>query len=175
MERLISGRKAIVFALVATVVTLGVAGLGGACGSTEAPKVGALAPDFTLPVLDGQSVSLSDLRGKAVVLNFWATWCGGCQAEMPHLQEVFEERAGEELRMFLINIGQGSGTVRQFVQVYELSIPVLLDSRGDVATRYDIREIPATFFIDKEGIIRAIVVDVFSSKAEIEAYLESII
>ena len=175
MERFIARRKAIVLALVATVITFGVVALGCACGSTEAPKVGARAPDFTLPVLDGQSISLSDLRGKAVVLNFWATWCGGCRAEMPYLQEVFEERAGEELSMFLINIAQGSGTVRQFVQAYGLSIPVLLDSRGDVATRYEIRDIPATFFIDKEGIIQAIVVDVFSSKAEIGAYLESII
>ena len=175
MERLIARRKAIILALVAMVITFGVVAMGCACGTTEAPKVGAHAPDFTLPVLDGQSISLSDLRGRAVVLNFWATWCGPCVAEMPHLQEVFEERAGDDLSMFLINIAQGSGTVRQFVQANGLSIPVLLDSRGDVATRYDIRAIPATFFIDKEGNIQAIKVGSFSNKAEIEAYLESII
>ena len=156
-------------------ITFGVVAAGCACGSTtEGAKPGALAPDFTISSLDGQSISLSDLRGKPVVLNFWTTWCRPCVAEMPHLQEVFEERSSEELSMFLINIGESSSTAKQFVQDHGLSIPVLLDSSGNVATNYEVRYIPTTFFIDRDGIIQAVKVGAFSSKTEIEMRLQSI-
>lgn len=141
----------------------------------QGTQVGNLAPDFELQSLDGQSVSLSDLQGKPVLLNFWATWCRPCVSEMPYLQEIHDEWAGKGLALLAVNIGESSAKVKEFIQNHNLSLPVLLDSNQDVALEYNIRYIPTTFFIDKNGIIQAVKFGAFSSKAEIEEILSKII
>jgi peroxiredoxin len=144
---------------------------------TRIPEVGNLAPDFQLDNLDGQSVSLSDFRGKPVLVNFWATWCPPCRSEMPLIQNIFADKkwVGKGLVVLAIDIGESQATVREFVKKYGLTFPVLLDSTQDVFFEYRARAIPTTFFIDRQGVIREIIIGPFSSVIEIEKSLEKII
>jgi len=137
-----------------------------------APEVGSLAPDFTLSTLDGSSVTLSAYRGKPILLNLWATWCGPCRAEMPYLQEVFEEKSGEDLVLLTVNLREDETTVRQFMQTEGYTFMVALDRDGAVGNSYSIRGIPTTFFIDSAGVIRSIHIGSFSNTSQILAELE---
>ena len=143
--------------------------------SSPAPQVGKPAPDFQLPNLEGQVVSLSDFRGKPVLLNFWATWCSPCRFEMPFIQSIFEESSDTGLVILAVNIGETPSRVRDFIQSGNFSFLVLLDTNQDVALEYNIRGIPTTFFIDKEGVIQVIKVGAFSSMLEIKRSLSKII
>lgn len=87
------------------------------------------------------------------MLNFWATWCPPCREEMPLIQQVYEELSDKELVVLAINLGESSSKVKEFVQSYGLSFPVLLDTKQDIAQKYNIRGIPTTIFIDKNGIM----------------------
>ena len=146
----------------------------GCSGPTQGAQVGKLAPGFQLTDLDGQSVSLSDFRGKPVLLNFWASWCGPCRSEMPFIQRLHEEWADKGLVIVAVNIGESSSQAKEFVESYGLPFLVLLDTEQETALSYNVRGIPATFFIDKDGIIQDIKVGAFSSKAEIERQLSKI-
>jgi peroxiredoxin len=140
----------------------------------QGARVGDLAPNFQLYNLEEEAVSLSDLRGKPVILHFWATWCHPCVSEMPFIQRVYEEYSAEGLVLLAINIGGTSSQVKEFLQGHNLSLPVLLDTKQDVARRYNIQYIPTTFFIDKDGIIQAVKVGAFPSKEAIEGNLNKI-
>jgi cytochrome c biogenesis protein CcmG/thiol:disulfide interchange protein DsbE len=164
-------RKALIITL--TTLALGLMVTGCATGSSSAATVGQPAPDFTLPNLDGESVSLSDFEGHPVLINFWRINCTYCLEEMPDLQAVFEERQGE-LVMLGINVGDNASSIEQFLQNEGLSFPALLDSDITVTRIYGISGTPTTFFIDKEGIIRAKVIGPFPNKAAIESRLSEI-
>jgi len=141
------------------------------CSADSEPStatIGKPAPNFQLQNLDGQSISLNDLKGKPVLVNFWATWCHPCVSEMPYLQEIYGEWSGKGLILLAINIGESSSEAEQFLQDHNLSLPVLLDTNKAVARRYNIRGIPTTFFIDKDGIIQEKIVGAFPNKAAIE-------
>ena len=139
-----------------------------------APEIGKLAPDFELDTLDGQTLVLSQLKGKPVLLNFWATWCGPCRYEMPFLQQIDQGWPEEELVLLTINIKESSSQIAQFLQSEGLSFTVLLDSQAAVAQQYNVMGIPTTFFIDKEGVIQEIKIGSFQSQAEIEAILSQL-
>ena len=168
-----------------TVLVIIVAGLmtvTGCQSSTEPVSTvtipvaeGDLAPDFKLQDLDGETVSLSGLRGRPVLLNFWATWCPPCLAEMPYLQQVVEEWQGKELAVLTIDIGESRSTVQNYLQSYRLSLPVLLDIKKTVAYKYGFRYVPTTFFIDRDGIIQRMRVGPFPSKESIDDYIDTII
>ena len=136
---------------------------------------GNLAPDFHLPNLDGQIVSLSGFQGKPVLLNFWSTRCSPCCDEMPYLQEIHDDWSSKGLILVAVNLGEDSARVEDFMQSHNLSLPVLLDTTQSVSSEYNIGYIPATFLIDDRGIVQAMKVGAFSSKAEIEGFLASII
>jgi len=140
----------------------------------QGTQVGDLAPDFQLLTLDQEPVSLGDLRGNPVVLNFWASWCGPCVYEMPFLQEIHEEYSEEGLMLLAVNVGESPSKVEEFVQSKGLSLPVLLDTRRVVSQQYSIRYYPTTFFIDEDGIIQEKKIGAFASKAEIEKELGKI-
>jgi len=160
-------------AILAIVLVLGA--VATSCpAEAPAPEVGKLAPDFELNTLDGQTIVLSDFQGTPVLLNFWATWCGPCVHEMPFLQQIYEERPGEEPVMLAINIGESPSQAAEFMQSYGFSFPVLLDGDTALAQRYNIQYIPTTFFINSDGIIQEIKVGSFQSKAEIEAILSQL-
>jgi len=161
-------------AIVVMILTSGLLITGCAVGSEPTATVGKAAPDFELQNLDGQSISLSDFKGKPVLINFWATWCRPCVFEMPYLQEIHDEWSGKGLVVLAINRGESSSKVEQFLQSNNLSLPVLLDTKLDVFRRYNIRGIPTTFFIDKDGIIQEKIIGRFTSKAPIENRLSKI-
>ena len=156
-------------AIVVMILTSGLLITGCAAGSEPSiATVGKAAPNFQLQNLDGQSISLSELKGKPVLVNFWATWCGPCVSEMPYIQEIYGEWSGKGLVVLTINIGDSSSEAEQFLQDHNLSLPVLLDTNKAVAQRYNIRGIPTTFFIDKDGIIQVKVIGAFPNKEAIE-------
>ena len=140
----------------------------------EGTEAGFTAPDFQLQNLAGEIVSLGGLRGHPVIINFWATWCGWCVIEMPHLQAVYEEHAGEGLVLLAINIGESQDKVASFKQSNNLTFTMLLDSQEAVTLKYDVTGYPTTFFIDKDGIIRAKKLGAFLSKEGIERGLDEI-
>jgi cytochrome c biogenesis protein CcmG/thiol:disulfide interchange protein DsbE len=141
------------------------------------PIAGFSAPGFRLESTDGLSVSLASLEGHPVVLNFWATWCGPCRHEIPFLQDLATDPAWLDrgLEMVAIDIQESEADVRQFMESFGMTYPVLLDRSGQVANLYNIRGIPTTFFIDKDGIIQNVRVGTFSSKGEIETIIEQAI
>ncbi len=122
------------------------------------PLRGHPAPDFTLPALDGGLVTLSDLQGQPVVLNFWATWCPPCQAEMPELQAAYDAYAAGGLVVLGVNQGEDAATVKAFLDERRLTFPVALDEQYAASQRYQVNSLPTTFFIDRDGVIREIVI-----------------
>ncbi|MBN2463487.1 MAG: TlpA family protein disulfide reductase [Dehalococcoidia bacterium] len=137
------------------------------------PEIGNLAPGFTLQTINGKSTTLSEFRGKTVLLNFWVSSCPACVDEMPYFQTVFDEQADEELVTIAINCGESSQTVQSTVDGLGLTFPMLLDPDGKVCTAYK-RGSPTTFLIDAKGVIVAIRDEVFQSPEEIEIMLDSI-
>jgi peroxiredoxin len=119
-------------------------------------EVGEPVPDFRLDTPDGAELRLSDFRGQAVVLNFWATWCAPCRAEMPDLQALHDEHAATgDLTVVAIDLQESGDSVTSFAEELELTFPLALDRSGDVAERYGLIGLPGTFFIDVDGILRA--------------------
>ena len=148
------------------------------CGTGSNPptaSVGKQAPDFQLPNLEGETASLNDFKGKPILLNFWASWCGPCRYEMPYMQDIYEEWPDNELVLMTINLGDSPAKVQEFLQTSNLSLPVLLDSHNEVAKQYAIQYLPTTFFIDKDGVIQEKIVGAFQNKAQIETNLSKII
>jgi len=119
------------------------------------PAVGHPAPDFTLTTVDGATFTLSDLAGTPVVLNFWATWCGPCRAEMPELQAA-AERYEPGIRIIGVDQGESVGVVQDFLDELGVTFTVPMDGAMEVGDRYRIVGMPTTFFIDEKGIIRQI-------------------
>ncbi len=111
------------------------------------------AETFTLKTLKGGMASLEDYRGKLIFLNFWATWCPPCRAEMPSMQRLWEEFKEEDFVILAINIQEEIKLVSSFMNERGLSFPVLLDEKGEVARSYGISGIPATFFLNPDGEI----------------------
>ena len=141
------------------------------------PVVGSPAPDFKLQDMDGKAVSLSSFKGQTVLLNFWATWCGPCQAEIPFLQELSADPAWKDrgLEMVAVDIQEERQTVQEFQQAHIMTYRVLLDLGGEVANQYNIAGIPTTYFIDKDGIIRYVKLGTFATKKDIETILNKTI
>lgn len=146
---------------------------GDGTNLTVAPKVDALAPGFTLDTLDGGTVELDELKGQPVLLNFWTTRCPWCRYQMPFLQAAFEEK-GQEMKFIALNIGESSDKVQQYAEYEGLGFTMALDPDGTAANAYNIRSIPATFFIDEQGIIKYIRIGAFRSQAELMAVLEDL-
>jgi len=118
------------------------------------PQKGFLAPDFTLPNIDGGQVTLGDLRGKIVLVNFWATWCPPCRAELPAIQEAYQN--SDNLVVLGLNFQESPQDVKSLVAFEGLTFPVLLDEGGSVALKYRARGLPTSFFVDPQGIITAV-------------------
>lgn len=115
---------------------------------------GELAPNFELTTMDGETVKLTDFRGKRVMLNFWATWCGPCRAEMPDMQKFYEDEDVEILAVNLTASQSGEKEkIPKFTDEYGITFPILLDENSDVSTLYQIQPIPTSYLIDSEGRI----------------------
>lgn len=120
-------------------------------------KEGELAPNFELETLDGDHVQLSDYRGKKVLLNFWATWCGPCRQEMPAMQDFYEE-FGDDIEILAVNVTSSEKSiddVQDFIDEFEFTYQTLLDTDMDVSNIYMAVGLPTTYFIGTDGIIQA--------------------
>ena len=115
---------------------------------------GKMAPDFELETLDGEKKKLSDLRGKRVMVNFWATWCPPCRAEIPDLQKFHENEDITILAVNLTETEQDMDKVEEFVDDFGMTFPILLDTETEVADTYKIQPIPSSFMVDSNGRIQ---------------------
>lgn len=141
-----------------------------------APQKGFPAPDFTLETLAGDTLSLSGQRGAPVIINFWASWCPPCRAEMPAMQAIYNDY-GEQIVLLAVNATRQDnlGDIRDFVADYSLTFPILLDADGSAYQQYGIISLPTTFFIDADGIIREVVVGGPMTEAGLRVRIESLL
>jgi len=109
------------------------------------------AEGFTLEDLRGSMISLKDLRGKVIFLNFWASWCGPCRIEMPAMELLWQVFQDDDFVILAVDVKEERDTVSSFIEKNDYTFPVLLDSRGKVANMYDVRAYPTSFLIDREG------------------------
>jgi peroxiredoxin len=115
--------------------------------------IGMEAPDFTLSDPSGKPVHLRDLRGKVVVVDFWATWCSPCRALMPHIQKMHEQLASKGLMILGLDVGEDAATVAKFAKEQSYTFRLLLDGEPEVTSRYFVQAYPTTFVIDRAGRI----------------------
>ena len=147
---------AVVFLMTALV------GIGGAAApdilsfaGRNGVKLGEPAPNFQLPDLNGHLVALSDLHGKVVLLNFWATCCGPCRVEMPTMEQLYRTFSRKDFEILAVSIDvQGVAITRPFQQEYHLTFPILHDADYRVGLTYGARSIPMTFLVDRQGVVR---------------------
>jgi len=138
--------------------------------SGPAPEVGAQAPDFALQNLNGETVTLSGLRGQVVLINFWATWCAPCREEMPAIEARYN-RGG--FQVLAVDFGENAQQVQGFLEEIGVDLPVLLDSDGSVQELYRVRGYPTTFIIDANGIVRFFHIGQMG-EADLQSYLSQL-
>jgi len=127
---------------------------------------GKLAPDFLLETLDGGEIRLSDLRGQAIVLNFWATWCAPCRKEIPQLVAAYDRFASQGLVVLGVNLQESRSVIRSFADAFGMDFPIAIDGTGDVAYEYRLLGLPTTYFIDRGGVVRSLFRGPFVEKLE---------
>ena len=143
-----------------------------AAGVAEAPAVGYRAPDFTLSTLNGDPFTLGEQRGQPVVLNFWATWCPPCRAEIPHFQELSVKYNGQ-VAIIGIDDGEPATTVAPFAREMGITYPLPLDEESVVSRRYNVNSLPTTFFIDADGLIQHVHIGLIN-RAVLESQIEQL-
>ncbi len=116
---------------------------------------GDRAPEFRLQTLDGRQVSLSDFRGKVVLVHFWATWCPPCVDEIPTLDRLYHELGGRDLELLAVSADEGGAdAVTAFMKKNRIDVPVLLDPDRKVAGLYGTYKFPETYIVDRQGVVR---------------------
>jgi peroxiredoxin len=123
-----------------------------AAAPADLPQVGQVAPDFQYTMPDGSTHMLSQLRGKKVLVNFWATWCGPCRSEMPDLQKALGE-AGNSVVVLGVNKAQELKEIEPFADELRISFPLIANPAGDIASRYGAQNLPTSYFINSDGTI----------------------
>jgi len=141
------------------------------------PKEGFTAPDFTLSLLDGGTVTLSALKGKVVLVNFWTSWCPPCRKEMPAIESVY--RSYKDLGLVVIGLNLTAQDSKQeaasFAQKIGVTFPIALDLDNSVGILYRVTALPTSFFIDRKGVIRSVIVGGPMSEALIQSKVEELL
>lgn len=135
-------------------------------GMEVGPQKGRLAPDFLLETLDGNEMRLSDLRGQAVVINFWATWCKPCRKEIPELVDAYNSYRDRGLIILGVNLQEGKGIVRPFAEDFGMNFPIVIDRDSEVGDSYRILGLPTTYFVDRGGVVRSVFTGPFVEKGQ---------
>ncbi len=143
----------------------------------SAPQVGFFAPDFTLNGMDRKLYTLSEFRGKAVLINLWATWCPPCRAEMPAIENIYQEFKDQGFVVFAINatIQDDVSAIAPFLKKYSLTFPVLVDETGSVSTAYKLQSLPSSYFIDRKGVVQEVIIGGPMSEALLRTRVEQIL
>ncbi len=128
----------------------------GLSHTLTALKKPVIAPEFTLPNIDGQKIHLSDFRGKVILINFWASWCPPCVREIPSMERLYRKLKGDKFAVLALNQMEDEDQVFTFTAqlALEPTFTILFDSKSQVANQYDVRGLPTTYLIDKKGRIR---------------------
>jgi cytochrome c biogenesis protein CcmG, thiol:disulfide interchange protein DsbE len=149
----------------------------GISHASSAPQVGFSAPDFTLQSLDGKTVTLSKLKGSAVLVNLWATWCLPCRAEMPAIEKMVKEYQDQGLVVLAVNMTyqDDAAAVLPFAQAHSLTFPILLDPNGLVGSAYQLRSLPSSYFINRLGLINEVVIGGPMAEALLRTRIEQIL
>jgi peroxiredoxin len=165
-------RRSITVLLLIAVALAGCGERTDAGGNPVGVQVGQALPDAELVTFAGETIRLHELRGRPVVLNFWATWCGPCKVEIPMLQAAYNatNRTGFQL---LAVTDESQAVVREFIAAEQMSFPVLFDVGGRAASRYRVQAIPTTLFIDADGVIAVRHTGVLTAEM-IQTYLQQI-
>jgi peroxiredoxin len=160
--------------IAALVLAIG-AGGGPVLGMGERPPVAGMpAAEFTLADLNGQAKSLSDYRGKIVLLNFWATWCKPCTTEMPAMQAMYDRLREKGFVVLAVNELEDDEKVREHIQAYKHTFPVLMDRENRVANLYGVYGLPVSVFIDEAGTVRSYIKGGLLTEQKIEDELARI-
>lgn len=122
----------------------------------SAEELSGVAPDFELTSRDGSRVALADLEGQVVMVNFWATWCGPCREEMPHLEALFQRYEGLGFTLLGVNVEEDASGADEFLSETPVSFPILFDPDNTVSELYDVVAMPSTVLIDRTGNMRFI-------------------
>ncbi len=146
-------------------------------GEQPAPRPGFLAPDFTLEVAGGGQITLSDLRGKVVLLNLWASWCLPCRAEAPALERAYQLYKDQGVIILGVNATyqDSEQNAAAFVQENGLTFPIVYDRDGAVSRRYALAALPASFFIGRDGVIRSVAVGGLMNESMIQTKIEELL
>jgi thiol-disulfide isomerase/thioredoxin len=150
MRSMNSGTRILRFARVLAVAAIGAAST--VAGAAITPTAGA--PDFTLPTLGGPNVRLQEQRGRVVMINFWASWCGPCREEMPHLARLYEKYRASGFTVLAVNIDEDQAKAANLAQQLGMRFPVLLDTGKQVSRLYDLSAMPSTVLVDRDGRVR---------------------
>ena len=145
--------------------------------STSAPQAGFAAPDFTLKTPNGEEYTLSKLKGNAVLVNLWATWCPPCRAEMPAIDKMYQEYKDQGFVVLAVNMTYQDNpmNVVPFTQEYGLTFPILLEETGDIGAAYQLRSLPSSYFINRAGVIQEVVIGGPMSEALLRTRIEEIL
>jgi peroxiredoxin len=112
------------------------------------------APDFTLKSRSGENIKLSELRGNVVMVNFWASWCGPCRQEMPLLQQLYDRYQGMGFTLLGVNVDEDPAAAQKMLKEIPVNFPILYDSSNKVSKQYQVKAMPSTFMVDRDGNIR---------------------
>jgi cytochrome c biogenesis protein CcmG/thiol:disulfide interchange protein DsbE len=146
-------------------------------GKIPAPQQGFPAPNFELKTPQGETVRLSDLRGQAVLVNLWATWCPPCRAEMQTIETVYNEYKDQNFTVLGVNMTYQDEPLEiiPFVNEQKLTFPILLDETGVMASAYQLKSLPSSFFIDRAGYIKEVVIGGPMSEALLRSRVEQVL
>lgn len=146
-------------------------------GQIPAPQRGFLAPDFELETPAGETIKLSDLRGQAVLVNLWATWCPPCRAEMQSIETVYNEYKGQGFTVLAVNMTyqDDASEIMSFVNEQELTFPILLDITSEMANAYQLKSLPSSYFINRDGTINEVVIGGPMAEALLRTRIEDIL
>lgn len=147
---------------------------GTFAASAPAPQKGFMAPDFSLKTPTGEIYTLSELKGQAVLVNLWATWCPPCRAEMPAIEKMYNEYKDQGFIVLAVNstVQDNPLAITPFTDEYNLTFPILLDELGEVSRAYQVRSLPSTYFINRHGIITEVVIGGPMSEALLRTRIE---